>query len=92
MNPEVVWWAKMAQRDQAMAMEAGRSEEKEYVAAVPSKKNLPSWISVKTTRKQTRPYRARKTKTLVQTPGRVESASTPKASKAVNTIRTVVQP
>ena len=32
MKPDEVWWAKMAQSDQAMAMDAGRSpsgEEKE---------------------------------------------------------------
>ena len=42
-NLEDVWWAKIAQRDQAMAIEAGRSPsgvEKAYVAAVPSRKNL----------------------------------------------------
>lgn len=42
-KPEDVWWAKMAQRDQAIAMEAGRSPsgvEKAYVAAVPSRKKL----------------------------------------------------
>ena len=42
-KPDEVWWSKMAHSDQAMAIEAGRSpsgEEKEYVAAVPSRKKL----------------------------------------------------
>jgi len=42
-KPDSVWCAKIAQRDQAMAMEAGRSPsgvEKAYVAAVASRKNL----------------------------------------------------
>jgi hypothetical protein len=37
-------------------------------------------------------YRARNTKTFVQTPGGCAKASTPKASKAVSTTRIVVQP
>ena len=46
-NPELVWWTKIAQSDHAMAMDAGRSpsaEEKAYVAAVPSKKNLSNYV------------------------------------------------
>lgn len=39
-----------------------------------------------------RQYRARKTKTLVQIPGLWERAFTPKASNALMTTRTVVQP
>jgi len=42
-NPDEVWCAKMAQRDHAIATEAGRSPsgvEKAYVAAVPSRKKL----------------------------------------------------
>ena len=77
-NALLVWWAKTAQSDQAIAILAARSpsgEENAYVAAVASRKKS-----------------ARKTKTLVQMPARSLKASTPNASKSERTTKTVVQP
>lgn len=99
MNAGWRWCAKMAQSDQEMAMLAGRSpsdDEKAYVAAVASRKNL-SYVGVSSSdvlgvTRCMETYRARKTKTSVQTPARWVAALTPNASKAVRMTRTVVQP